>query len=250
MKPTCFFIALLLPFANAGFAVQGNVMLLVESVSGFSAYSCYQLCSVTTYAGAGACKPNVAIDSSYLNTMKNFGPITYSTNGGSGIPYYNMASPFFVTGITSCASTAVQQICACEYTVVNPITPVLISSSITNYTSNAANTYGTTASGYMQFYTGNTPKAPYALDTTRFNGFSSAAMDANNNIYYTVTGNVVQSTAAGDAIYAPQSAPFLYVLYYPYTGQPQYTGISTCAYVFDNRVNVFCLGSAGLIRVV
>ena len=253
MKLICVIFVVLLPFCNA-YAIQGNIMFMQSSVS----TSCNVLCGYTAYAGGGACRSGIMVDSTYLNTLKLLGAAapTYGTVTSVcsyANPYVvptNVGGTCLLTGMSSCTSTQQYQYCTCDYSPNTTITPVPISTSMNNFTSSAMSSYGAAINPYLQFTNANTPRATTAFDATPPNEFSSIAMDANDNIYYTIAGSRLQGTAAGDAIYTTQSAPFLYVLYYPYTGQPQYTSISTCAYVFDNRVNVFCVGSAGLIKVV
>lgn len=224
-------------------------------------YTCSQVCGFMSHVGAGACRSGVLIDSQYLTTIKNMGNMGGGVTVTSVNPIYPGSNPYIVPvnmggtilypGNSSCTSSQIYQFCACDYTISSlPTPPVPISTSMNNFTSAAMNSYGMAVNFNMPWFNGNTPRELTAFDKTPSNGFSSIAMDANNNIYYTISGAQLQTTVAGDVFYTPQSAPYLYVIYYPYTGQPQYTGISTCAYVFDNRVNVFCMGSAGLIRVV
>lgn len=187
---------------------------------------------------------SVTMDSSHLSMVQQLlsNPnIVYAGTAGSaqvnGNNYYS--GPTATANYAS--SSTLSYIVACNYyTGGSLITPTIVNAQ--SYTAVAITLANTS---YATGYAGVPPG--FTNFVSAYNSITSVAMDASNNVYYTIVGSSTNPTS----IAYPTGVDF-YLWMLPATnyGQAKYTGISTCAYVFSNNANVYCLGSAGLIRVV
>ena len=243
--------------------------------------TCNTQCAAASLLGAGACVSSpLVINTTYLSTIQtlaNNSLITYSgTNTGGGliaVPYVNgnalLGAPMQCTAASAictaytqlpqyssqggligwangaCStSVTVRQICACQFSA--GLNTTQLSSNVSSVFFSQMATLANTSVELNNYPFGN--NNPQATIT-------STAMDPNNNIYYTIsttTNTVVSAGIYTATVPLPTNFGYLFVLYAAngYSGRPQYTGVSTCASVFNNATNVFCLGSAGLIKVV
>lgn len=217
------------------------------STSSTTSSTCAAACAGRNFVGVTGCS-QVVMNSNFLNAVKSIFPAvtTMSTTdpNANGFPYV-VGTTVYVPGSSNCGFSATAQICTCTYSGLNMSSLATYSSAITGVATSMTQAQ---TSGYSTASSPSPLYPNYAFDTFG-HGFSSVAMDSSNNIYYTIATYVpLPAGYGGVSTYTPTG--FLYVIYSPYTSQPVFTGINTCAYVFNNAVNVFCLGSDGLIQVV
>ena len=263
---------LLIPFVCSLPIQNGYLIVPVSTYASGTcqgSYTCSQTCANLAHAGAGACVAGVTINSSYSTIINEITtPASYGTT--ASCPYYMYDIPttnIFYSGATSCNAVvcgpatyscggvgggyAPYMYCACNYTGLT-MTPTVLSTN--NSTSIMSSVYFTNFLTYASTVTigSGLSTASLSYDSINNNGVNgvsvpgnnfheiqSVAMDTSNNVYFTVR---VANAAIG----------FLYV--YQYSGgsylPAKFTGITACSSVFNNATNVFCIGNAGLIKVV
>jgi len=247
LRMRVFIVALLIPLVTAvPIVIQGNYIYF-QTWSGSG--SCSIACGNMTAFGAGSCA-TVLVDSSSTSWMGSMFNSTSATVLGSSAngPTWSSGAAYY-TGTTTCLTTYQYQICACNYVGMTPITPSSTYPNIITTVNNIINqiqpSMTTQTAGW--FYPGVNQAQPSSLsayplqNVLPYSTITSVAADTTGNIYFTI-GIGTTSTV---------SAPFLFVIQTPYSANSvKYTGISTCAYVFNVNTNVFCLGGSGLIQVV